>query len=427
MARQGLAGGNRGQHELQDTATPGTEGLVGSAGPGRTAVLAIASVIAVAFMGSVIVTPLYSLYEQKFGFSEITLTLVYATYVVGNVVALLLFGQISDQIGRKRVALPALVLAALGALLFMFAASTPWLFLGRLLTGLAVGVASGTGTAWLAEKYGPSGRSTATLAAATANLTGIALGPLLGGLLAQYAPSPLVLPFVAYIVLLMIVALAVARVPETRRQPARKLADVRVHPRIGVPRDRIGSFAAPAVTGFVTFALGGLYFALIPSIVIHDLHDENVAAGGLVVVELGLIAASFIVLARRVPAATAMTAGLVLLLPAVALVVSAQAIASMPLLLIATALAGVSMALGYRGSLQVVNEISPEDRRAEVVSTYYIACFVGNSLPVIGLGVLSALTEPLLASVVFACTVAALSVAALAWRQQTDHATRPAG
>jgi MFS family permease len=123
------------------------------------------------------------------------------------------------------------------------------------------------------------------------------------------------------------------------------------------------------------------------------------------------------VLARRLRPVTAMVSGLLCLLPAVALVVTAQATRSMPLLLIATALGGVAMALGYRGSLEVVNEIAPDDRRAEVVSSFLIACFIGNSVPVIGLGVLSTLTGPLTASAVFAGTVGAFAIGALAWHR----------
>jgi MFS family permease len=379
--------------------------------------VAIASIISVAFAGSVVVTPLYSLYQQKFGFSEITLTLVYAVYVVGNVIALLLLGQVSDQIGRKRVAMPALVLAALSALLFLLATGTTFLFLARLLIGLAVGVASGTGTAWLADEFGPANRSTATVSAAAANLGGIALGPLLGGLLAEYAPWPLELPFIVYIAILAVVAIALSPVSGSRPAGVASVKDVRVRPRVGVPRELYGAFAAPAVTGFVTFALGGLYFALIPGVVIRDLHNTNLAVGGAVVSELAAIAAAVIVLGRRLSPAVAMTSGLVLLLPAVGLVVAAQAAGSMVLLLIATAVGGVTMALGYRGSLQVVNEIAPDDRRAEVTSSYFIACFVGNSVPVIGLGVLSTLTQPLTGTIVFAGTIAALSGTALVWRR----------
>ncbi len=102
---------------------------------------------------------------------------------------------------------------------------------------------------------------------------------------------------------------------------------------------------------------------------------------------------------------------------------TAQAMRSMLLLVLAAALAGLTLALGYRGSLEVVNQIAPDDRRAEVVSSYYIACFLGNSVPVIGLGVLSTLADPFIASVAFAGTLAACSLAALAWRQQHQTET----
>lgn len=192
-----------------------------------------------------------------------------------------------------------------------------------------------------------------------------------------------------------------------------------------MPRDRLRSFIAPAVTGFVTFALGGLYFALIPNIVIRDLHEKNVAVGGLVVFVLAAVATICLILGRRLDPSRAMIGGLLCLLPAVALVVAAQAARSMASLLVASALGGVAMALGYRGSLEVVNEIAPDDRRAEVVSSYFIACFIGNSVPVIGVGVLSAVIGPLSASVVFAGTVGMLSIAALSWHRSSRRAAGP--
>jgi MFS family permease len=377
--------------------------------------IAIGSLITVGFMGSVIVTPLYALYQRKFGFSEITLTLVYGVYVVGNVMALLIFGQVSDQLGRKRVALPALGLAALSAVLFLFAQNTGWLYVARLLIGLATGVLSGTATAWLVEQYGAERRPAASFAATAANLLGIALGPLIGGLLAQYAPHPLVLPFLVYLALVAVVAAVVARTDEPPQpQHVSAVRDLRVRLRLGVPREILRAFTPPAVAGFVTFALGGLYFALIPTIVIKDLHESNIAVGGLLVFEFGIVAALVNVIGKRAIPPTAMTGGLLALLPAVALVVVAETAHSLSILVVATAFAGVVLALGYRGSLQVVNEIAPDERRAEVVSTYLIALFVGNALPVIGVGVLSTLTDNFIATVTFASVIGVLAVAALA-------------
>lgn len=259
---------------LQERSNP-SFGLDLERGTGKatwTSLRPVASVISAAFAASAIVTPLYPLYQQKFGFSEVVLTLIYAAYVVGNVVALLVLGQLSDQTGRKRVSLPALGLAALGVLVFLFATSTVSLFLGRLLLGLSVGILSGTGTAWLAER---TDRQRATGIAAVANLVGIAIGPVLGGLLAQYGPRPLELPFVVYLVMLAGVAIAVARTPESGQVGVARFSDLRFRPRVGVPSDRLGAFAAPAITGFVIFSLGGLYFALIPTVLIHDLHSPR--------------------------------------------------------------------------------------------------------------------------------------------------------
>ena len=84
-----------------------------------------------------------------------------------------------------------------------------------------------------------------------------------------------------------------------------------------------------------------------------------------------------------------MLSGLVLLWPSLTLLASAELLRSMPLLVAASALCGIAAALGYRGSLAVVNRIAPDDRRAEVVSSYLIAMYLGNSLPIMGIGLLT--------------------------------------
>jgi hypothetical protein len=108
-----------------------------------------------------------------------------------------------------------------------------------------------------------------------------------------------------------------------------------------------------------------------------------------------------------------MLAGLGLLVPSLALLELAQWLRSMPILLIGTTTTGVAAALGCRGGLQVVNTISPENRRAEVVSSFYVAGFVGNSLPVIGVGVLSSTLGSVTAGAIFALTIGAFAVVAL--------------
>ena len=106
--------------------------------------------------GTNVPTPLYRGYETEFGFSPLVVTLVFAAYVAVLIPSLLLAGPLSDAIGRRRVLVPAVGIAALGSLAFALADGTGWLFAARVLQGLAVGAASGALTAALSELE-PSG------------------------------------------------------------------------------------------------------------------------------------------------------------------------------------------------------------------------------------------------------------------------------
>ncbi|HXW40490.1 MAG TPA: MFS transporter [Xanthobacteraceae bacterium] len=360
------------------------------------------------FVGAILPTPLYPLYRATFGFSGVTLTLIYAVYVLGNVAALLLFGRLSDQIGRRNVSLPAIGCGIASAAVFAAAAGTAWLFAARALSGFSTGLASGTATAWIAELYADGGRGTAARIAAAANFFGCAAGPLLGGLLAQFAVAPLRLPFFVYLAILCGVAVAVVFAPETVTEPKR-LAEVSLKPRFGVPHGIRLQFIAPAVTGFATFALIGFYSALIPSLLREGLHLTAPAVAGGVVGELFAIAAATILLSGRLGSQAATLTALALLPLSLWILVAAQAAQSLPIMLFAAALGGISGGLGYRGSLEVINRIAPADRRSEVVSSYLVALFAGNSLPVIGIGLVSAAFGAMAAHLTFAAVITALA------------------
>ena len=408
---------------MNDVYRPATDQVAQPKARGRTgASWPVAGMIAVTFMGSTLVTPFYVLYRQAFGFSAITLTLVYAAYVIGNLGSLISLGRLSDQIGRRRVALPALALAAVTTLVFLFAAGTAWLYVGRILTGFVNGLAAGAGTAWLAELDGD--KAHATLMATAGNFAGLAAGPLLGGVLAEYAPWPLHLSFIVYLVIVAVSALLVARTRETVAKPLR-LAEVSLRPRLGVTSAIRAQFIAPAATAFATFAFVGFYAALAPSVIADGLHEKNHAVAGAVVFELFIVAMVAVIASQKLSSRTTMLSALALLVPSLALVIAAQIFASMPVLLVGTAVSGVAAAFGYRGSLQVVNQIAPPDRRAETVSSYLVACFFGNSLPVIGVGVLTSVSTPVLASSVFAVVTGAIAIAAFfVGRKYTPHSKR---
>jgi hypothetical protein len=186
-----------------------------------------------------------------------------------------------------------------------------------------------------------------------------------------------------------------------------------LRPRVGVPRGIRLAFAAPAIAVFAVFALVGFYAALIPSLLSNVMGISNRAVGGFIAFEMIVVAAVAVPLVQRLASRTAMTSGLLIFLPSLLFLGLAEFLASLPLLLLATAIGGVAAALGYRGSLQVVNEIAPTDRRAEVVSAYFAIGFAGNAIPVIGVGVLSSLAGYVVASLAFAVLLAFLAITAM--------------
>jgi len=376
------------------------------------ATMAVAAMLAVMFVGAILPTPLYPLFRQAFGFSAVTLTLVYAVYVLGNLVALLLFGRLADQIGRRNTSLPAIGCGILSAAVFAAAAGTGWLFAARALSGFSTGLAAGAATAWIAETYIDRGTGGAARIAAAANFFGCAAGPLIGGVLAQFAAAPLRLPFFVYLLLLCIVAATTLFAPETVTD-RKRLSEVSLKPRLGIPQQIRLRFVSPAVTGFATFALIGFYSALIPSLLRDSLRQTSPAVTGAVVFELFLVAAITILTSGRLASRRATLTALTLLPPSLWLLVLAEAAQSLPLVLLSAAIGGIAGGLGYRGSLEVINRIAPADRRSEVVSSYLIALFAGNSVPVIGIGLLSAATSATFAHVTFAAVITALAGVAM--------------
>ena len=198
---------------------------------------AAALVLTLLFMGATLPSPLYVIYRDELHFSQVTLTLVYAIYFAGAMATAFFLGRISDEIGR-RLAIFAAVVSIGASLVFILTDSLEMLFVGRLLSGLALPLASGAGTAWIVELC--EDRCTAASLSAGAILAGLGLGALISGLLADYSNEPLVFPFIALVSFALAAAVIVGLLPETVE--VRRWSEIALRPRIGVPRGIIGAF-----------------------------------------------------------------------------------------------------------------------------------------------------------------------------------------
>ena len=373
-----------------------------------TAVVAIG----ILYAGSTLLTPLYPDYEREFGFSELGVTEIYAIYVLGNLAVLFFFGRLSDQVGRRLTTFVALGVTMLSALCFLFATNITWLFVARVLNGFATGLGAGALTAWLAELEPNDDKSRAAVFASAGNLGGLAFGALAAGLLACYFPWPLRTTWIFFIALLCATTLTIRNAPETVRDPVQTFAKLSLRPRIGVSRELWLTFVAPAAIAFASFALAGFYAGLAPGLLAHRMGQSNVAIiGGIVAFFFG-VATITAMAAQRMNNRTCLFSAVAFLWTGLGLLLLADARQAMSFLVAAALACGVAMALGYCGSLRMINEMAREDRRAELISSYLLVCYSANSLPIIGVGLLSLAVSAQTAHLVFAILLALLGLLA---------------
>lgn len=379
--------------------------------------------LAVLYVCSTLPTPLYPLYQRDFKFSELIVTAIYASYVAGNLAVLFIFGRLSDQLGRRPTALIAFGVVGASALCFLLATNATWLFVARILNGLAAGLGAGALTAWIAELEPSGDKMRAATVASAGNLAGLGLGALIAGLLAQYGPWPLRSSYVVFLAILVTMVILILIPPEGVRHVVHKADELSLRPRIGVPRAVQLAFIAPAAMAFATFALGGFYGALAPGVLSQSLQQHNLAvAGGLVALFFGVGAlAAAVTGALRARSAMVLATGALLI--GLGLLVAAERLHSMAMLEAATFISGIAIGIGYRASLQTVNEIAPEAHRAEIVSSYLLVCYTANSLPVIGIGLLTLSISAPTAHLAFALLLALLAViaCAAAWKFVVKH------
>jgi len=383
-----------------------------------TPVTLIATAFGIAMLGTTLPTPLYPLYEKAFGFGELVTTVVFAAYAAGVIAALLLFGHWSDQLGRRPMLQAGLVLSGLSAIVFLLAGTLGWLFVGRVLSGLSAGIFTGAATATIVDLAPEEGKARASLIAAAVNMGGLGAGPLLAGVLAQYAPLPLALCFLVDLVL---VGLAVAGV-QAVAEPVRRPGTVRLRPqKVTVPVEIRGVFIRAAIAGFAGFAVMGLFTAVSPAFLGTVLHDTNHAVTGAVVLSVFLASTVGQSLSMVIDGRRALTLGCAGLIAGMVLVGASLPVRSLAMLIGGAVIAGLGQGMSFRAGLGSVTSASPPDKRGEITSSYFVMLYIGIAIPVIGEGAAAKAFGLIVASMVFAALVAILAAVVLLLLMRSTH------
>lgn len=347
----------------------------------RFAFVALAYAFAVTMLGTTVPTPMYALYGEQMHFAVFTTTVVFAVYALGVLAALLVAGSWSDVLGRRPVLLAGLGFALASSVVFLFADNLALLLVGRLLSGLSAGLFTGTATAAVVESVPAERRDRAATVATMVNIGGLGSGPVLAGLLVQYAPHPLLLSFLVHIALLALAVPAVLLAPETSGGTGRIGLQ-----RLAIPAEVRAVFITAATAAFAGFAVTGLFAAVAPAFLAEVIGVDNHAVGGAVSGSIFLSSAVAQLVGRRIPATRAVALGCAILVAGMVILAVALSLSSLPGIIAAAVVAGIGQGISFSRGLAAVVEQVPDRRRGEVSSTYFVVGYVAIALPVVGVG-----------------------------------------
>jgi predicted MFS family arabinose efflux permease len=390
--------------------------------PPRVAFALQASIVLLFLAGSSAPTPLYSVYQAEWGFSPITVTVVFGIYAIAVLAALLTVGSLSDHIGRRPVLLAALAAQAVAMVIMATANGVPMLVAGRIAQGLATGAAVGAVGAGLLELD----RVRGTIANGVAPISGTATGALGSSLLVQYLPSPTRVVYLVLLAACLVQVIGVALMAETSPRTPGALASLR--PRFALPPAVRRPLLVAAPVLVAVWALAGFYGSLGPSLIGRVAGSHSIVLGGASLFVLAASAALTIFAVRTMRPERVMLLGIGALIGGVATTLVAIPAGSEALFLVGTAIAGVGFGGGFQGALRTVVPLAGAHERAGVISLVFVVSYLAMGLPAVLAGVLVVDSGGLLETAreygIGVIALAALALVGLASRR-SDPADEP--
>lgn len=322
-------------------------------------------------------SPLYAMYREAWGFSALLLTVVFSSYAFALLGALLVFGALSDHLGRRAVILAGLVLEIGAIVLFWRADSVGWLIAARVLQGIATGMATSVLSATLLDLNPARG----ALFNSLSPMIGMAVGALGASALVQFAPQPMHLVYEVLLVALVLQAILALRLPET------------VTPRPGawasmVPRAHVPPAARALVLRLMPlntagWALGGFYLSLGPTLARLVTGRATPLAGGLLIATLVLMGAAAMYVVRQRPARRVLRASAALLAVGLAITLLGVHAQQAVLFFGGTVVAGMGFGASFNAAVRSLVPAATPHQRAGLMSSFFVLSYLAFSVPAI--------------------------------------------
>ena len=352
-------------------------------------------------------TTLYQRYQEAFGLTPFVLTIIFGAYVLSLLGALLTVGSLSDYIGRRPAILAALSLNVVAMIMFIAADSVAALIVARAVQGLATGLA----TATLGAAIMDTDRRRGPVLNSITAFVGLAAGSLGGGALVTYAPAPQQLVYAVLLVLSAAEALLLWSMPETVTPKSGALASLQ--PRVSVPASARRALLQVTPVTIASWALGGFYFSLMPSLVRVATGVTSPIIGGLVVSALTFSGALAVLSLRNASARRILSGGIPALVTGVAITLTGVQMQHVGVMLVGTIVAGTGFGAAFSGAMRTVMPQAEAHERAGLLSAFYVEGYLSFSLPAILTGLVAPVAGLPLAAHIYGTVVIVLALGSL--------------
>lgn len=366
----------------------------------RRAFWAAAFVLALALWSSGAPSVLYPLYAEQWDLSPVVVTSVFATYQLALVIALPLFGNLSDVFGRRLVMIGGVALIGASALVFAVAPNVGFLFAGRVLQGLGAGLAMGAATASLVENNTNASPRFASSTATVSTAIGLTAALALSGLFAEFVAMPLVWSYIVLLGLAVVNIWLLLLSPDDRPAVRRRWRPQAPKVTAGI---RLG-FTISTLSVALAYCVGAIFLSLGAHMIREFADTENSALIGVILACSSATIGVTGLLLSRISAHVSVLAGAIVTLLSLVLMAAASAFGSLPLFFGWCLIGGVAYALAFTGGLGLINRLAPAHHRGASLSLLYVIAYALQAGTAIGVGAI-ATGGTLAAAVLVAATV----------------------
>jgi MFS family permease len=349
--------------------------------PREFALAGVALTFSSVYLSAGALMPLLVVDKEQWEWSAAAVTLAFAVFAVGFLVAVLTLGSLSDFVGRRPVLLIAMVIQLGSDVMFLLGQNIGWVIAARMVQGFATGVATTAFTAALVELAPPHRRHLGAILAGIGLTGGLAVGSLLAGLAIQLTPHANAEIFTALTVLTVLGLVVIALTPETVTRAPGALRSL--IPQVAVPPAARQEFAAALPAIAAVWMLSGLSGGLAPSLVRSVFRLDSGLLNGLCGFVAPAASAVTGVMLARVAARSAMIIGIYASVVGVIAIVAGVALGHLAIMIAGQAIAGAGFGAAFTAALSLVVPFAAAHQRAGVTAAIYVVSYLAFGVPIV--------------------------------------------